>query len=81
MPRDDRPWERKADPDGEVSRPAASVIGFAFVLVNIVIFAIWGLSNSTLLIGLLVGVIVIVVLSKLVVANQKPAQGRPRNLR
>jgi hypothetical protein len=77
MPRQDRSWEQGHQPDGEVSDSAAAAIGFAFILVEFLALVVIGFTLTGLLVGAAVGIVVIIVLSKLIVRSQRPGRRSP----
>jgi hypothetical protein len=80
MGRQERYWERPRGQDGELSGSAALAIGVAFLLVQVLTIVALGFSAGTLIIGFVIGAAVIVVLAKLIVANQRPTPEPPRDL-
>ena len=80
MGRQERYWERPPRHDGELSGSAALAIGVAFLLVQVLVIVALGLSAVSMAIGFVVGSTVIVVLAKLIVANQGPVREPPRDL-
>ena len=77
MPREERTWEQRHQRDGELSRSAGSAIGFAFILVQCLSLVAFGFDLKGLLIGAFLGVVTIVLLSKLVVRSQRPVRRSP----
>ena len=77
MPREERSWEQGYVPDGEVSGSATVAIGFAFLLIEAVAMVVVGFNVRGLIVGAIIGVVVIVALSKLVVRSQRRARRSP----
>lgn len=77
MPREERTWEQRHVPDGEVSEPAAWAIGLAFTLVEFLSLVAFGFDLKGLLIGAVLGIGVIVVLSRLAVRSQRSTRRPP----
>jgi hypothetical protein len=81
MPTSERPWEAKAGPDGEVSRSARAAIGIAFLGTVILTMIVIGFSLPGAIAGTILGIIVIIGLSKLVAwSNRSRSDGPPPQL-
>jgi hypothetical protein len=79
MGRQERPWERPPQPDGVISRSAGCAMGLAFVMVQTATIVIVG-GWPGAIVGFILGGIVVVALSRLIVSNQRPRRGPPRDL-
>jgi len=77
MPREDRSWEQGHQQDGEVSGSAATAIGFGFILVEGLSMVAFGFDLRGLLIGAVIGIVLIVLLSRLVVRSQRSVRRSP----
>ena len=81
MPSSERPWEAKAGPDGEISRSARAAIGIAFLGTVVLTMIVVGLSLTGAIVGTLLGIIVIIALSKVVArSNRSRSDGPPPQL-
>ena len=77
MARGERSWEQRYVPDGEVGGSASLAIGFAYILVEMLSMIVIGFTMTGLLVGLVIGIVVIVGLSKLVVRSQRGVRRSP----
>jgi hypothetical protein len=77
MPKEERSWEHRYEPDGEVSWSATVAIGFAFVLIEVLAMVGVGFNVRGLIVGAIIGIVVIVALSKLVVRSQRRVRQSP----
>jgi len=80
MGREDRPWERKPDPDGEINRTAASAMTGSFLLVMLVVVAVGGFSLVSMAIGLGIASLVAVLLGKAISSSDKGSVRPPKDL-
>jgi hypothetical protein len=81
MPSSERPWEAKAGPDGEISRSARAAIGIAFLGTVVLTMIVVGFSLTGAIVGTLLGIIVIIALSKVVArSNRSRSDGPPPQL-
>ena len=81
MPSSERPWEARPGPDGEVSRSARAAIGIAFLGTVILTLIVVGFTLTGAVIGTVIGIIVIIGLSKLVArSNRSRSEGPPPQL-
>ncbi len=77
MTRRERSWEQRYVRDGEVSYSAGLAIGFAYILVEMLSMIVIGFTMVGLLVGLVLGIVVIVGLSRLVVRSQRSVRRSP----
>jgi hypothetical protein len=75
MGRRERPWERRRQLDGEISQSAGRTIGFAFALVQLGSLIVLGFNGTGLIVGFVLGIVAIVLLSKLVASSRASRTG------